>query len=57
VRAGTRISVQPRSLVVLQAHTDAEPEPDHSVAASLAALTNTQAIPVIAANAVKPEPR
>jgi glycogen operon protein len=39
--AGTILSVAAKSLVVLRAHSAPEEEPDHSVAASLAALTQT----------------
>ena len=42
VQAGTKLKVDPRSLVVLQAHTEPEVEPDHSVAASLAVLASSQ---------------
>ena len=35
--AGSTYGMQARSLIVLQEHREAEPEPDHSVAASLAA--------------------
>jgi len=41
VKAGTHIPVDAKSLVVLRAHMVEEAEPDHSVAASLAALTQT----------------
>ena len=41
VKAGGRLSVAAKSLVVLRAHSAPEEEPDHSVAASLAALTQT----------------
>ena len=51
VRAGTQLAVEGRSLVVLRQHHEAEVEPDHSVAASLAVLagaqsTTTQAVPL-----------
>jgi glycogen operon protein len=39
VAAGEPLPVEAKSLVVLRAHTVEEVEPDHSVAASLAALT------------------
>jgi glycogen operon protein len=39
--AGSLLSVAAKSLVVLRAHSAPEEEPDHSVAASLAALTQT----------------
>jgi isoamylase len=41
VHAGGMLSVAAKSLVVLRAHSAPEEEPDHSVAASLAALTQT----------------
>jgi glycogen operon protein len=41
VKAGGHIPVDAKSLVVLRAHMVEEAEPDHSVAASLAALTQT----------------
>jgi isoamylase len=41
VKAGDALPVDAKSLVVLRAHTVEEAEPDHSVAASLAALTQT----------------
>ncbi|MBA4102914.1 MAG: glycogen debranching enzyme, partial [Arthrobacter sp.] len=41
VAAGQPLPVEAKSLVVLRAHTVEEVEPDHSVAASLAALTQT----------------
>ncbi|WP_104042501.1 glycogen debranching protein GlgX [Arthrobacter sp. ZGTC412] len=41
VSAGGHLPVEAKSLVVLRAHTIEEVEPDHSVAASLAALTQT----------------
>jgi glycogen operon protein len=41
VQAGGMLSVAAKSLVVLRAHSAPEEEPDHSVAASLAALTQT----------------
>jgi glycogen operon protein len=41
VKAGKLIPVDAKSLVVLRAHMLEESEPDHSVAASLAALTQT----------------
>jgi isoamylase len=41
VSAGQPLPVEAKSLVVLRAHTVEEVEPDHSVAASLAALTQT----------------
>ncbi|GAA4745802.1 glycogen debranching protein GlgX [Amnibacterium soli] len=43
LRAGNQLHLEPRSLVVLQAHQAPEIEPDHSVAASLAVLANAQA--------------
>ena len=42
LRAGNQLALESRSLVVLQAHQEPETEPDHSVAASLAVLTNAQ---------------
>ncbi|WP_411373880.1 glycogen debranching protein GlgX [Arthrobacter sp. MPF02] len=39
VGAGQPLPVEAKSLVVLRAHSEPEAEPDHSVAASLAALT------------------
>ena len=36
VKAGKQLTVDARSLVVLQAHQEPDSEPDHSVAASLA---------------------
>ncbi|MFD1722723.1 glycogen debranching protein GlgX [Amnibacterium endophyticum] len=48
LRGGNQLVLDPRSLVVLQAHQEPETEPDHSVAASLAVLANqTAAIPII----------
>jgi glycogen operon protein len=41
VKAGRLLPVDAKSLVVLRAHQVEEAEPDHSVAASLAALTQT----------------
>ncbi|XAS66399.1 glycogen debranching protein GlgX [Micrococcaceae bacterium Sec5.7] len=41
VQAGGVIGVDAKSLVVLRAHSTPETEPDHSVAASLAALSQT----------------
>lgn len=41
VQAGGALPVDAKSLVVLRAHTVEEVEPDHSVAASLAALSQT----------------
>ncbi|MCU1516232.1 MAG: glgX, partial [Pseudarthrobacter sp.] len=41
VKAGQTLPVDAKSLVVLRAHMVEETEPDHSVAASLAALTQT----------------
>jgi isoamylase len=41
VNAGEPLPVEAKSLVVLRAHSVPEVEPDHSVAASLAALTQT----------------
>jgi glycogen operon protein len=41
VKAGEALPVAAKSLVVLRAHTIEETEPDHSVAASLAALSQT----------------
>ncbi|MET3173757.1 UNVERIFIED_ORG: isoamylase [Arthrobacter sp. UYCu721] len=41
VNAGEALPVDAKSLVVLRAHTVEETEPDHSVAASLAALSQT----------------
>ncbi|WP_248759628.1 glycogen debranching protein GlgX [Pseudarthrobacter sp. SSS035] len=41
VRAGDALPVDAKSLVVLRAHTVPDVEPDHSVAASLAALSQT----------------
>lgn len=45
--AGTIVSVQAKSLVILQEHSAPEPEVDHSVAASLASLAATSAIPIV----------
>ncbi|NKX52218.1 glycogen debranching enzyme, partial [Arthrobacter deserti] len=46
LRAGRKITVQAKSMVVLRAYEEAEVEPDHSVAASLAALAgNTVTTP------------
>jgi glycogen operon protein len=42
LRAGNQLTLEARSLVVLQAHQAPEVEIDHSVAASLAVLTNSQ---------------
>ncbi len=42
-RAGNQLAVDPRSMVVMQAHQEPETEPDHSVAASLAMLATSQA--------------
>jgi glycogen operon protein len=41
VKAGDTLAVAAKSLVVLRAHSTPEVEPDHSVAASLAALSQT----------------
>ncbi|TLM85488.1 glycogen debranching protein GlgX [Pseudarthrobacter sp. NamE2] len=41
VSAGEPLPVEAKSLVVLRAHSEPEAEPDHSVAASLAALTQS----------------
>jgi glycogen operon protein len=46
--AGAMLTVQAKSLVILQEHSAPEPEVDHSVAASLASLAATSAIPIIA---------
>jgi glycogen operon protein len=39
LEAGATLALDSRTVVVLQEHAEAEPEPDHSVAASVAALT------------------
>ena len=39
--AGSTFEIDNRTVVVLQEHAEAQPEPDHSVAASVAALTAT----------------
>ena len=39
--AGSTVPLATRSLMVLREHAEPEAEPDHSVAASLAALTDT----------------
>ncbi|ALS58151.1 glycogen debranching protein GlgX [Rathayibacter toxicus] len=44
--AGSTLTVQAKSLVILQEHSAPEPEVDHSVAASLASLAATSAVPV-----------
>ncbi|PPG57807.1 hypothetical protein C5C27_11275 [Rathayibacter sp. AY2B7] len=41
------LTVQAKSLVILQEHSTPEPEVDHSVAASLASLAATSAIPIV----------
>jgi glycogen operon protein len=41
--AGARLKMETRSVVVLREHRAAEPEPDHSVAASLAAQASNKA--------------
>jgi glycogen operon protein len=41
--AGARLKMETRSVVVLREHRAAEPEPDHSVAASLAAQASNRA--------------
>jgi glycogen operon protein len=51
LRAGNLLTLDPRSLVVLQAHQAPEAEVDHSVAASLAVLATSQATGQIAAQA------
>jgi isoamylase len=56
VRAGNQLLLDPRSLVVLQAHQAPEVEVDHSVAASLAGLATAQ-IPIQSAATGKPEKR
>ena len=57
IRAGNQVTVEPRSLVVLQAHQEPITEPDHSVAASLAVLANAQATgPAAAANTTTVRP-
>ncbi|KZX22785.1 glycogen debranching protein GlgX [Rathayibacter tanaceti] len=45
--AGATLTVQAKSLVILQEHSAPEPEVDHSVAASLASLAATSAIPIV----------
>lgn len=45
--AGAILTVQAKSLVILQEHSAPEPEVDHSVAASLASQAATSAIPII----------
>ncbi|AND16426.1 glycogen debranching enzyme GlgX [Rathayibacter tritici] len=45
--AGATLTVQAKSLVILQEHSTPEPEVDHSVAASLASLAATSAIPIV----------
>ncbi|PPI03201.1 glycogen debranching enzyme GlgX [Rathayibacter sp. AY1D1] len=45
--AGAMLTVQAKSLVILQEHSTPEPEVDHSVAASLASLAATSAIPIV----------
>ena len=42
--AGSTLALETRSLVVLREHAEPEGEPDHSVAASLAALADTGAV-------------
>jgi glycogen operon protein len=55
--AGTLLSVAAKSLVVLRAHSAPTVEPDHSVAASLAALTQTATAETAALTApAVPEP-
>jgi glycogen operon protein len=55
--AGSMLSVAAKSLVVLRAHSAPEEEPDHSVAASLAALTQTATTETAALTApAVPEP-
>jgi len=46
--AGSVLPVEAKSLIVLRAHSAPEVEPDHSVAASIAVLTGTQADPAAA---------
>ncbi|WP_210506176.1 glycogen debranching protein GlgX [Naasia sp. SYSU D00057] len=46
--AGSTLPVEAKSLIVLRAHSAPEVEPDHSVAASIAVLTGTQADPAAA---------
>ena len=53
VEPGHALVLAPRSMVVLCEHRDIDPEVDHSVAASLAAMTG--ALDVIPAPAPKPE--
>ncbi|WP_210480916.1 glycogen debranching protein GlgX [Naasia sp. SYSU D00948] len=52
--AGSHMTLEAKSLVVLRQHSEPEVEPDHSVAASIAALTGTQVDP---AAAVAPKTR
>ncbi len=58
VKAGEVLPVDAKSLVVLRAHTVEETEPDHSVAASLAALTQTSTAETAALSTpTVPEPK
>lgn len=52
LKAGSTITVEAKSLVVLMQAEEPAPEPDHSVAASLAA--QTQAVPVVPGTTAKP---
>lgn len=52
LEAGSTITVEAKSLVVLMQAEEPAPEPDHSVAASLAA--QTQAVPVVPGTTAKP---
>ncbi|MET3719010.1 MULTISPECIES: glycogen debranching protein GlgX [unclassified Arthrobacter] len=58
VKAGEALPVDAKSLVVLRAHTVEETEPDHSVAASLAALSQTSTAETAALSTpTVPEPK
>lgn len=52
--AGAKQTVQAKSLVIMQVHRAPEPEIDHSVAASLASLAATSAIPIITEGQTSP---
>ena len=46
--AGSTFELDTRTVVVLQEHAEPEAEPDHSVAASVAALSHTEPAPAAA---------
>ena len=55
--AGSTFELDTRTVVVLQEHAEPEAEPDHSVAASVAALAQTGATAPAAEQRSGPGPR